>query len=85
MLAGMWEFATGNTFGATAFSSYGAFWLSYGKFAPMYEAMGRALTALALAFIISPWSQIESSYAEAESTLPPAIGFFLFGEYHLIA
>jgi len=29
LLAGMWEFAKGNTFGATAFSSYGAFWLSY--------------------------------------------------------
>jgi len=28
-LAGMWEFATGNTFGATAFASYGAFWMSY--------------------------------------------------------
>jgi succinate-acetate transporter protein len=29
LLAGMWEFPSGNTFGATAFSSYGAFWLSY--------------------------------------------------------
>jgi hypothetical protein len=29
LLAGMWEFACGNTFGATAFSSYGGFWLSY--------------------------------------------------------
>ncbi|CDS11993.1 hypothetical protein LRAMOSA04189 [Lichtheimia ramosa] len=29
LLAGMWEFKTGNTFGATAFSSYGGFWLSY--------------------------------------------------------
>ncbi|KAJ1552602.1 hypothetical protein HK405_010703 [Cladochytrium tenue] len=29
LLAGMWEFANGNTFGATAFSSYGGFWLSY--------------------------------------------------------
>ncbi len=28
--AGMWEFKTGNTFGATAFTSYGAFWLSFG-------------------------------------------------------
>ncbi|HYN29248.1 MAG TPA: acetate uptake transporter [Dermatophilaceae bacterium] len=28
VFAGMWEFAKGNTFGATAFSSYGAFWLS---------------------------------------------------------
>jgi succinate-acetate transporter protein len=27
--AGMWEFRTGNTFGATAFTSYGAFWLSF--------------------------------------------------------
>jgi succinate-acetate transporter protein len=26
--AGMWEFKTGNTFGATAFSTYGAFWMS---------------------------------------------------------
>ena len=29
LLAGMWEFTKGNTFGATAFSSYGAFWLSF--------------------------------------------------------
>src|SRR5512135_3334130 len=28
LLAGMWEFRTGNTFGATVFSSYAAFWLS---------------------------------------------------------
>ena len=27
--AGMWEFRAGNTFGATAFTSYGAFWLSF--------------------------------------------------------
>jgi uncharacterized protein len=30
MLAGMWEFRKGNVFGATAFTSYGAFWLSFG-------------------------------------------------------
>jgi succinate-acetate transporter protein len=29
VLAGMWEFRTGNTFGAVAFTSFGAFWLSY--------------------------------------------------------
>ena len=28
VFAGMWEFVKGNTFGALAFSSYGAFWLS---------------------------------------------------------
>lgn len=30
LLAGMWEFRTGNTFGATAFTSYGAFWIAVG-------------------------------------------------------
>ncbi len=29
LLAGMWEFRKGNVFGATVFSSYGAFWLSF--------------------------------------------------------
>jgi succinate-acetate transporter protein len=28
LLAGMWEFKNNNTFGATAFSSFGAFWIS---------------------------------------------------------
>lgn len=30
LLAGMWEFKAGNTFGATAFTSYGGFWLALG-------------------------------------------------------
>jgi uncharacterized protein len=30
MLAGMWEFRVGNTFGGVVFSSYGAFWLAVG-------------------------------------------------------
>jgi len=29
LLAGMWEFPKGNAFGATAFTSYGAFWMSF--------------------------------------------------------
>jgi hypothetical protein len=29
LLAGMWEFTRRNTFGALAFSSFGAFWISY--------------------------------------------------------
>jgi succinate-acetate transporter protein len=29
LLAGMWEFTRKNTFGAIAFTSYGAFWISY--------------------------------------------------------
>ncbi len=30
LLAGMWEFRKNNTFGATAFASYGAFWIALG-------------------------------------------------------
>jgi succinate-acetate transporter protein len=32
LLAGMWEFRNRNVFGATAFSTYGGFWLSLGIF-----------------------------------------------------
>ena len=32
LLAGMWEFRNRNVFGATAFSTYGAFWMSFGLF-----------------------------------------------------
>jgi uncharacterized protein len=56
LLAGMWEFRKGNTFGALAFSSFGAFWLSFffyvkyvaATLAPgtsVYEATGLFLLA----------------------------------------
>jgi uncharacterized protein len=32
LLAGMWEFRNRNVFGATAFSTYGGFWLALGMF-----------------------------------------------------
>ena len=38
LFAGLWEFRTGNTFGATAFCSYGAFWLSFWAFEQFYAA-----------------------------------------------
>jgi uncharacterized protein len=38
LLAGMWEFRTGNTFGAVAFTSYGAFWLSFWAYVQFYAA-----------------------------------------------
>jgi uncharacterized protein len=36
--AGLWEFRTGNTFGAVAFCSYGAFWLSFWVINQFYAA-----------------------------------------------
>src|SRR4051812_24865239 len=37
-VAGLWEFRTGNTFGAVAFCSYGAFWLSFWAIEQFYAA-----------------------------------------------
>jgi succinate-acetate transporter protein len=37
LLAGMWEFRNRNVFGATAFSTYGAFWMSFGIFVVLAE------------------------------------------------
>jgi succinate-acetate transporter protein len=38
LLAGMWEFRNNNTFGATAFSSFGAFWLSFAALNQFFAA-----------------------------------------------
>lgn len=37
LLAGMWEFRNRNVFGATAFSSYGGFWMGLGAFIVLAE------------------------------------------------
>ena len=36
LLAGMWEFRRGNTFGATAFGSFGAFWIAFWAYVTFY-------------------------------------------------
>jgi uncharacterized protein len=36
VLAGMWEFRNRNVFGATAFSTYGGFWLALGSFVTLF-------------------------------------------------
>lgn len=37
LLAGMWEFRNRNVFGATAFSTYGAFWIGLGLYVMLVE------------------------------------------------
>ena len=49
--AGMWEFRAGNTFGATAFSTYGAFWLALATFAVMPPLL--LIAALLVRFVAS--------------------------------
>src|SRR4051795_11828921 len=57
LLAGMWEFRTGNTFGAVAFTSYGAFWLSFWAFEQFYADSVTNATVLnhALGLYLITW------------------------------
>jgi hypothetical protein len=64
LLAGMWEMAVGNTFGATALSSYGGFWIAYGLiFNPQWEILNGKT----------------GPYADNPSDIHSALGFFLTG------
>jgi len=63
LLAGMWEFATGNTFGGTALSSYGGFWLSFGVLlTPGFNVVGayadatdKNMLSNAIGFYLMAW------------------------------
>jgi hypothetical protein len=53
LLAAMWEYKKGNTFGATAFGTYGPFWLAFALYAWLFlpklsEADGATATGLFL-------------------------------------
>jgi hypothetical protein len=55
LLAGMWEFRAGNTFGAVAFSSYGAFWISFWLLVTL-NAAGLANADHAIALYLWGWA-----------------------------
>ena len=57
LLAGMWEFRTGNTFGATAFTSFGAFWLSFWAFDQFFakEVSDKATLGNAIGLYLIAW------------------------------
>ncbi len=87
--AGMWEFRTGNTFGAVAFTSYGAFWVSFWALVTFFAAdipPEHAGAAIGL-FLIS-WgiftaymfiASLRTTAAVALVFLLLAITFFLLG------
>lgn len=75
LLAGMWEFKMGNTFGATAFSSYGGFWLAVAatlqlKLIPNDTAFGFFLLGWTIFTAIMLIGTLRSNYA--------LIGVFFF-------
>jgi uncharacterized protein len=57
LLAGMWEFRKMNTFGALAFSSYGAFWLSFAAYAKFIApGLPAAAAASATGLFLLAWT-----------------------------
>lgn len=59
LVAGIWEFKKNNTFGATAFCSYGAFWLAYWGLSVFFKpAQGtpKADIDIALGFFLLSWT-----------------------------
>ena len=56
ILAGMWEFKNNNTFGATAFTSFGAFWLSLFAFEQFFaEGVPAAAVGDAVGLYLIAW------------------------------
>jgi succinate-acetate transporter protein len=57
LIAGLFEFRKANTFGATAFVSYGAFWLSFAAFVQFVEpALPEASTKTATGLFLIGWA-----------------------------
>jgi uncharacterized protein len=89
LLAGMWEFRTGNTFGAVAFSSYGAFWLSFWAFVQFFEkdvpakdaghAVGLYLIAWGIFTTYMFVASLRTTAAVATVFLLLAVTFFFLG------
>jgi uncharacterized protein len=80
LLAGMWEFRTGNTFGAVAFTSYGAFWLSFWAYVQFYaEKVPAADAGHAVGLYLIAWG-IFTAYmlvASLRTSAAVALVFFL--------
>lgn len=80
LLAGMWEFRNGNTFGATAFSTYGAFWLSYAAlFIPGLgiKILGLSNPHPALAVYLLGWTIVTAILAAGAVRINGALGAVL--------
>ena len=93
LAAGIWEFAKGNTFGATAFCSYGAFWLSFwwltghtdlsGAGADVNKGLGLYLLAWAIFTLYMTVAALRVSGAVLVVFILLTITYFLlaFGEF----
>ena len=71
LLAGMWEFRTGNTFGAVAFTSYGAFWLSFWALVTFYVEVDPAADAgHAIGLYLIAWGDLHGLHVRRRRSAP---------------
>ena len=77
LLAGMWEFRNRNVFGATAFSTYGAFWIGLGLWALLVAPTAGAKAGKDVAWILLAFA-IFNTYMLLWSTMVNAAVFMVF-------
>jgi uncharacterized protein len=79
LLAGMWEFRRGNTFGAAVFGSYGAFWLSFWLLEQFFAGRipGSELASATALFYIS-WAILTALLWVASTRTTAAVSGMLF-------
>jgi len=75
LIAGIQEFVCGNTFAATAFSSYGGFWLSFASTSNTPHPLGHSKKLTLTAFYI-PQLGVTTAYA-TEDELDSALAIYL--------
>ena len=79
LLAGMWEFVRKNTFGALAFTSYGAFWISYYVFVKfLVGALKPALVPSAAGVFLLGWTIFTFYMLIASMRVSGAVGAVFF-------
>ncbi|MEA2421238.1 MAG: uncharacterized protein QOF55_337 [Thermoleophilaceae bacterium] len=88
LLAGMWEFRTGNTFGAVAFTSYGAFWLSFWAFEQFYakEITDKVTLGNSVGLFLIAWG-IFTAYmfiASLRTSVAISVVFFLLAATFIV-
>ena len=77
LLAGMWEFRNRNVFGATAFSTYGGFWIGLGLWALLVAPTAGAKAGKDVAWILLAFA-IFNTYMLFWSTMVNAAVFAVF-------
>jgi hypothetical protein len=78
LLAGMWEFRKANTFGALAFSSFGAFWLSFAAYVSVIApGLPTATASSATGLFLLAWTIFTAYVAVASLRVSGAVAAVL--------